>query len=146
MCYITKSMTIIITLYSVSLGDPNVPSDQYYNDVRRPSREIFLKKQGYVQGMIVRPRNSELPWVEVYRGIPYAAPPIGHLRFMPPSSTLYTWQETKYAYEFGPVCPQKFPDESTMIEERKRYFLRLKKYLLNESEDCLYLNIYAPYQ
>ncbi|XP_030760934.1 neuroligin-4, X-linked-like [Sitophilus oryzae] len=96
--------------------------------------------------MIVRPRNSELPWVEVYRGIPYAAPPIGHLRFMPPSSTLYTWQETKYAYEFGPVCPQKFPDESTMTEERKRYFLRLKKYLLNESEDCLYLNIYAPYQ
>ncbi|KAF7287547.1 hypothetical protein GWI33_005911 [Rhynchophorus ferrugineus] len=148
MCYITKSMTIIITLYSVSMGDPNIQfprNIQNYNDFRMPMREIILKKQGRVQGMVIRPGN-ELPLVEVYRGIPYAAPPVGHLRFMPPSSTLYTWPDVKQASVFGPVCPQKFPNESTMTEERKAYFSDLKTFLTNESEDCLYLNIYAPYQ
>lgn len=65
---------------------------------------------------------------------------------MPPSSTVYSWKGVKYMRDFGPVCPQKFPDESTMTSERRRHVNRLKHFLRYESEDCLYLNIYAPYR
>ena len=53
--------------------------------------------------------------------------------------------------EFGPVCPQVIPDLSNkqealrfMTEGRRNYLQKLFHYLHDQSEDCLYLNIYAP--
>jgi len=88
--------------------------------------------------------------VEVFRGIPFAAPPIGSLRFMPPV-TVTPWRETRAAAAFGPVCPQLLPDTrnetlalSSMGRGRLRALRNLKPILSNQSEDCLYLNVYAP--
>ncbi|XP_050302600.1 neuroligin-4, Y-linked-like [Anthonomus grandis grandis] len=139
--YLTKSVTIFVTFYSFTLCQSN---DYYYSQVIK-TREVFLKKQGIIQGTIVQFRNSSLSPVEVYRGIPYAAPPINQLRFMPPRSPS-SWQGIKFTRDFGPVCPQKFPKEDEMTSERRSYVDRLKEFLRYESEDCLYLNIYAPYQ
>ncbi|XP_018572310.1 neuroligin-4, X-linked-like, partial [Anoplophora glabripennis] len=146
MCYITKSVTIIITLYTVSNVSP-IPYSKYsdYSSHKVYTRNITLR-QGTLRGVVHGPKmNRDLPLVEVYRGIPYAAPPIGELRFMPPGGAP-SWFGIKYADTFGPVCPQQFPDERNMAYYRKEYFLRLKKYLQDQNEDCLYLNIYAPYQ
>nr|UUB32787.1 carboxylesterase COEL1 [Dendroctonus rhizophagus] len=141
MSYITKSMTIIITLYSITSGSP-----VEYDFHMERTREVVLRKQGKVQGRIVQLRNYSLPRVEIYRGIPYAAPPVGEFRFMPPNSNAPSWKGVKYLDHFGPVCPQKFPDMSTLSSERRQYINRLKLFLKHESEDCLYLNIYAPHQ
>ncbi len=63
--------------------------------------------------------------VEVFKGIPYAAPPVGELRWRPPQPPA-SWTEVRPCNEFGPRSLQK---------NRK---LRAGK----QSEDCLYLNVW----
>jgi neuroligin len=65
---------------------------------------------------------------------------------MPPVSSA-RWHGVKVADKFGPVCPQKLPLlTEKMSKGRIDYLTRLLPYLKNQSEDCLYLNIYAPAQ
>nr|WNK22293.1 carboxylesterase [Athetis lepigone]WNK22303.1 carboxylesterase 10 [Athetis lepigone] len=63
-----------------------------------------------------------------FKGIPYAQPPLGELRFKPPQP-IKPWQGLRKAKEFGPVCYQ---------------FNTINPGLGNMSEDCLYLNVYTP--
>jgi para-nitrobenzyl esterase len=58
-----------------------------------------------------------------WRGIPYADPPLGPLRWRPPTP-VQPWSEVRSATEFAPPCAQ-LPLEIG-------------------SEDCLYLNVFAP--
>ncbi|XP_065163023.1 uncharacterized protein [Atheta coriaria] len=119
--------------------------DGYSSSSKRYGRKVHLK-QGAVQGVVVEPRvNHELNAVEQYLGIPYAAPPTSELRFMPPGSAP-AWPGIKCADMMGPVCPQKLPDVQQLDPTRKDHFTRLLKHLENQSEDCLYLNIYVPMQ
>lgn len=116
------------------------------------SSRVVRTKYGDVSGVIVTPDNRRLDAVEVFRGVPYASPPVGSLRFMPPV-TGSLWSGVKVADRFGPVCPQRLPNVSdetaalkTMARGRVQYLRRLLPYLQNQSEDCLYLNVYAPAQ
>lgn len=68
--------------------------------------------------------------VAQFLGIPFAAPPVGSLRWMPPTEAA-PWTTTRDATAFGPACAQ-----STT--------LGVFAGPTNENEDCLYLNIYAP--
>lgn len=109
------------------------------------SSRIVRTKYGELSGVIVT-LDRYLEGVEVFRGVPYASPPIGSLRFMPPVSGAL-WHGVKVADKFGPVCPQKLPElTDKMPKGRLEYLRRLLPYLRNQSEDCLYLNIYAPVQ
>lgn len=94
--------------------------------------------------------SQHLDPVEVFRGIPYAAPPVGDLRFRPAQAPL-EWKGVKRADSFGPVCPQRLPDirnQSAALQDmplgRYNQLNRLFKFLANQSEDCLYLNLYIP--
>ncbi|KAF4521495.1 hypothetical protein B566_EDAN001795 [Ephemera danica] len=113
------------------------------------SRTVHTK-YGDLRGVIWELVGRHLGSVEVFRGVPYASPPVGNLRFMPPV-TGALWRGVKMADRFSPVCPQRLPnisDEQTALKKmpkgRLEYLKRLLPYLQNQSEDCLYLNIYTP--
>lgn len=106
---------------------------------------VVRTKYGDLSGVIVTLERT-LESVEVFRGVPYASAPIGSLRFMPPVSGAL-WSGVRKADRFGPVCPQKLPElADNMPKGRLDYLRRLMPHLRNQSEDCLYLNIYAPVQ
>lgn len=100
--------------------------------------------------IILEPNSRHLEPVEAFLGVPYAAPPVGQLRYAPANPPL-NWTGTRLADALGPVCPQKFPDLSNktaalqhMPVGRYQQLLRMEPYLGNFSEDCLHLNIYVP--
>ncbi|KAK4880718.1 hypothetical protein RN001_008864 [Aquatica leii] len=141
-----RKLLLIISFITYVRAQSHAYDYGYATNVKQYTRRIQLK-QGTLQGVVVEPRvNRALPPVEQFLGIPYAAPPTRELRFMPPGSAP-SWFGIKIADSFGPVCPQKFPEKNKMGPEREEYFEKLVKHLiLNQSEDCLYLNIYAPVQ
>ena len=53
--------------------------------------------------------NSNQQNVEAFLAIPYAAPPVGSLRFLPPASP-GPWPGIRPANNLPPVCPQQMPD------------------------------------
>jgi para-nitrobenzyl esterase len=67
--------------------------------------------------------------VTAFRGIPYAAPPVGDLRFKAPRDP-EPWTEPRDATEFGPACAQE-DDEAELAEGG------------SISEDCLTLNVWS---
>lgn len=93
-----------------------------------------------------RSRRTAKNGLLVFSGVPYAEPPVNFLRFSPPRSP-EPWRGTRESQEFAPVCPQVVPKlQDEMKPVRYEYLERLLPYLKNQSEDCLYLNIYAPHQ
>ena len=115
------------------------------------------------------------------KGVPYASPPTGRLRFMPPR-TPDVWTGIRNTDRAGAVCPQNlmpipaaahrfrhssqaslpvspssFPNPKLMTEEILRNetellkilttpaaSMRIRTLLQNQSEDCLFLDIYTP--
>ncbi|WP_276352178.1 carboxylesterase/lipase family protein [Cohnella caldifontis] len=70
-------------------------------------------------------RHNGRCWV--WKGIPYARPPLGDLRFRPPEPPV-RWEGVRDATRFSPVAPQTSKDPGG----------------LGMSEDCLYLNVWSP--
>ncbi len=80
---------------------------------------------GMVQGSV----DGDLA---VFKGIPFAAPPVGDLRFKPPAP-VQKWSGIKKTTAFAPACMQNSAANP-----------RLGLPALTVSEDCLYLNIWTP--
>jgi para-nitrobenzyl esterase len=73
--------------------------------------------------------------VRAYRGIPYAAPPVGKLRWRPPQP-VPGWPGVLQANAYAPQCPQPVRPVDSLYAEYAG--------TQSTSEDCLYLNIWAP--
>lgn len=96
---------------------------------------------GVVQGqspIIVETTNGNVSGIAyksdgytMFKGIPFAAPPLGPLRWQPPQPPA-SWTGTLNATSFGPGCVQK-------CEEPKGICPTVI------SEDCLYLNVWTPF-
>lgn len=86
-------------------------------------------ESGIVEGLATASQG-----VRAFRGIPFAAPPVGALRWKAPQP-VEPWKGVRKATEFGPRCMQA-PIYSDMI-----FRDRADKPM---SEDCLYLNVWTP--
>ncbi len=76
--------------------------------------------------------------ITVFKGLPFAAPPVGDQRWRAPKPVV-PWAGTKKADRFGSSCIQ------TIVTERKPWTYEFMAH--NEiSEDCLYLNVWTGAQ
>ncbi len=73
--------------------------------------------------------------VRVFRGIPFAAPPVGDLRWRPPQPVA-PWSGVRTAERFGNICIQP--------PGRGRLNIAVLPESPPMSEDCLYLNVWTP--
>ncbi|MGV3487110.1 MAG: carboxylesterase/lipase family protein [Tuberibacillus sp.] len=80
-----------------------------------------------------RVQGEKVGNVWVWKGIPYAKPPMGSLRFQPPEPP-EKWEGIRGATEFGPVAPQPNSEIMQFLGNRTD----------NMSEDCLTLNTWSP--
>lgn len=88
--------------------------------------DVVHTANGPVEG-----RGAQPSGVRIFRGIPFAAPPTGDLRWREPEP-VKNWSGVRAATEFGPRCMQA-PIYSDMVFRSN-----------GMSEDCLYLNVWTP--
>ncbi|WP_331748254.1 carboxylesterase family protein [Streptomyces chartreusis] len=70
--------------------------------------------------------------VRAFLGVPYAAPPVGELRWRPPQP-VQPWSGTRSAQRHAPSAPQPLVPSNSLYCGGEREF----------SEDCLYLNVWT---
>src|ERR1039457_3265352 len=90
-----------------------------------PSAPIVHAQAGAMRGEAVGD-------LRIYKGIPYALPPLGPLRWRPPVP-MPPWQRVRQETSFGAACYQPANDPSSIYGWKD----------LPMSEDCLSLNIWA---
>lgn len=83
---------------------------------------------GPVKGIKEQVQGKDI-WV--FKGIPYAAPPVGELRWKPPQPVT-PWKEARVCDSFGPSCPQPLQQGTFYLDVGPM------------AEDCLYLNVWTP--
>lgn len=94
---------------------------------------IAETKYGRVEGLAAAD-----PRVTAFKGIPYAAPPVGENRWRAPQP-LQPWEGTYKAYDYGPISVQDTPGLGTDIYCREWHV----DPEIPMSEDCLYLNVWT---
>jgi para-nitrobenzyl esterase len=97
---------------------PDDPDDPDYPDADAPRVEVSSGE------LVGRYENSK---VRAFLGIPYAEPPTGNLRFLAPREA-DSWSKPREAVAFEHSCIQSAGEAA----------------LDDQSEDCLYLNVWAP--
>lgn len=90
-----------------------------------------------------RLRGREVDGVAVFRGVPYAAAPVGPLRLAPPQRPA-AWDGVRDALDFGNACPQGNRQNSQSGDRRSVFGVLFTPAGLPTSEDCLFLNVWTP--
>ncbi len=134
---------ILITLLLIALSDAKTPSAERRGGNMRMSSiagglmaALVVTIAGAkaepvkVQGGLVE--GAAEAGLRVYKGIPFAAPPVGALRWKAPQP-VRAWSGVKAATAFAPIC-QQFQSPNSPIGVP----------VMPASEDCLYLNIWTP--
>ena len=117
--FLTALAAILAAVAALSLLAPHAAIARA-NAQRNPSGTQVHVATGALQGALV---SGGRQWL----GVPYAAPPIGRLRWQPPTPAA-NWRGVRQAKRFAPACLQS----ATQYDVHRG------------SENCLYLNVYAP--
>jgi len=96
---------------------------------------VVRVENGVIQGL-----SAADPRITSFKGIPFAAPPVGQNRWRAPQPA-ENWDGTLKAFDFAPTSMQA----PTVIDERNIYS---REWAVDPdlpmSEDCLYLNVWTP--
>ena len=84
------------------------------------------------EGLISGLPSPHAPGISVFKGIPYARPPVAELRWRPPEPAV-PWSGTRQSTEAGNPCWQPIVPETSLYSRGP----------ISPSEDCLYLNIWS---
>jgi len=102
----------------------------------------LLASSGIASAQAIKTRGGDVVGVHgtsadvlVFRGIPYAAPPVGDRRWAAPEPAV-RWAGVLHADRFGPSCMQN------IVTERKPWTYEFMAHGAI-SEDCLYLNVWT---
>jgi para-nitrobenzyl esterase len=89
-------------------------------------------------------RGTHIGSAVAFRGIPYARPPVGELRWAAPLPAV-PWQGVKEAIQPGSACTQPAAGLVSFIAPMaKAYGSSFAQPPVQSSEDCLYLDVWAP--
>lgn len=91
-----------------------------------------------VEGGQIEGASGDVSGLAVYKGIPYAAPPVGDLRWKQPQSVV-SWQGVRKCDKFGAASLQG--DQNVGSFYWKEFYQAGNP---ERSEDCLYLNVWTP--
>jgi len=97
-----------------------------------PANPVLQIEGGQIQGV-----ESAVKGVYIYKGIPFAAPPVGDLRWKEPQP-VKPWEGVKLADTFGPGAVQAKHDSTNPWTSE--FYWEDPEF----SEDCLYLNVWTP--
>ena len=79
------------------------------------------------------------PRITVFKGVPFAAPPVGKNRWRAPQPC-ENWEGVRDAFAFGPISMQDTPGIGDGLYDREWHV----DPDIPNSEDCLYLNVWTP--
>lgn len=94
---------------------------------------VFAAAEPVVEAAAGKLRGVSVGELNVFKGIPYAQPPVGPNRWQPPVS-MPAWGGLRDATRFGDACVQPKPRAGSIYADEPP----------SMSEDCLFLNIWAP--
>lgn len=126
-----KSFALALGLLGSVAAVPHPPKWSHRGS---PDGLTIRTTSGTIQGFV----NNTAPDVRQWLGVPYAEPPVGDLRFAPPVAKSPSGPINARA--FAPSCMQQAGSGKSIYTEE------VPEFLINggQSEDCLYLNIWAP--
>ncbi|XP_063322353.1 neuroligin 4 X-linked a [Pelmatolapia mariae] len=138
MCYCMAKVSILSWMGLVLISSAIVQAQQH---------PVVTTNYGKLRGVKLTLPNEILGPVEQYLGIPYAMAPTGERRFQPPEPPM-SWPGIRNATQFPSVCPQFLEDRFLLNDMLPVWFTAnldtVVTYVQEQSEDCLYLNIYVP--
>lgn len=109
---------------------------------------VVVTHQGAIEGSPTAGSSASgaISQALVFKGIPYAAPPVGDLRFAPPRPPAH-WTGTRPALAFGPTAIQN-PSTSSVnptseLGKALQQVFPSRADVEAQSEDCLYLNVWT---
>ena len=100
----------------------------------RPMLRKVKTENGWVKGI-----EAADPRVTAFKGIPFAAPPVGVNRWRAPQPAS-DWEGVRECYRFAPIPMQDTPGVGEGLYDREWHV----DPEIEMSEDCLYLNIWTP--
>eukprot|EP00058_Branchiostoma_floridae_P021518 XP_002607008.1 hypothetical protein BRAFLDRAFT_200636 [Branchiostoma floridae] len=98
---------------------------------------VVSTETGQVKGTVAHAKDLPDKPIYAYLAIPYAAPPVGDLRYRPPQPAL-PWEGVREAVEPGSYCPQNLE----FLNSLDMAFKQGEN--MTMSEDCLTLSVFTP--